>query len=86
MINEKKRIVIKKRGSTLTSRDFVHWLQGFAELNKEAPTGEQWESIKKHLSLVFVHEIDPSMGGKQHQEKLNNIHGGSSSGPPVFRC
>ena len=24
--------------------------------------------------MVFVHEIDPSMGDEQHQGKLNSIH------------
>jgi len=36
---------------------------------------EQTNIIKKHLNLVFVHEIDPSMSDDpNHQQKLNNIH------------
>lgn len=27
--------------------------------------------------MVFVHEIDPSYGGKDVQEKLNEIHSGN---------
>lgn len=45
----------------MKSRDFVYWLQGFAELYREPPTPEQWLVIKNHLNLVFKHEIDPSM-------------------------
>ncbi len=67
----------------MTSRDFVYWLQGFFEigyLEGESLDGERVEMIRKHLNLVFVHEIDPSMGPKEIQDKLNLIHG---SGKPV---
>ena len=76
----------------MTSRDFCFWLQGGAELVGEAPTADQWKVIKAHLNLVFVHEIDPSMGDAAHQETLNNIHhgtnppfGGAGNGP-IMRC
>lgn len=36
--------------------------------------------IEKHLSLVFVHEIDPSYGDKVHTDKLNKIH----NDPPEY--
>ena len=59
----------------MTSRDFTYWLQGFFEVsNAETITKEQTEVIKKHLNLVFKHEIDPSMGDVEHQNKLNEIH------------
>lgn len=45
----------------MTSRDFVYWLQGFAEIDGKPPTEKQWETIRAHLNLVFKHEIDPSM-------------------------
>jgi hypothetical protein len=35
-------------------KEFVYWLQGFAELNNSPPTPEQWKSIREHLSTVFV--------------------------------
>lgn len=65
----------------MTSRDFCFWLQGFFEIS-----GAEWtqtqplcatkvDMIKKHLDLVFVHEIDPSMGDSKHQKDLNDIHG-----------
>lgn len=62
----------------MTSRDFCYWLQGFFELNEE-PSAElsakQADMIKRHLSLVFKHEIDPAMGDAEHQQKLNETHG-----------
>ena len=59
----------------MTSRDFAYWLQGFFEVsNAETITKEQTTMIKKHLNLVFKHEIDPSMGDEKHQQELNAIH------------
>lgn len=59
----------------MKSRDFVYWLQGFFELqNPEVINKERTEMIKNHLSLVFKHEIDPSMGGPEHQKELNDTH------------
>ena len=59
----------------MTSRDFAFWLQGFFEVANPSTIGKtETEMIKKHLNLVFKHEIDPSMGGPEHQEILNQIH------------
>lgn len=69
----------------MQSRDFCYWLQGFFEIGEPVMLGlEQIENIKKHLNLVFVHEIDPSMGDSKHQEKLNTIHHGFTN--PIMRC
>ena len=51
----------------MTSRDFCYWLQGYFELRASdgvdvEPTPEMLEMIRKHLALVFAHEIDPSAG------------------------
>ena len=53
----------------MTSRDFAYWLQGFFEIteagqeNKAASLSEkQVDIIKRHLSLVFIHEINPLDG------------------------
>ena len=59
----------------MTSRDFCFWLQGVFEIgNVKSFDENQVETIKKHLNLVFKHEIDPSMGDDEHQAKLNKIH------------
>lgn len=42
--------------------------------------------IKKHLNLVFIHEIDPSIDvqhDKETVDKMNKIH---KSSEPVMRC
>jgi hypothetical protein len=87
----------------MTSRDFCFWLQGFLELGAaETPgvntmaglNGFQVECVKRHLALVFKHEIDPSMGPPKQQAALDGIHGGGhagggggmSGGGGMFRC
>ena len=41
----------------------------------DAPlTAAQVEGIRRHLSLVFIHEIDPSAGDAAAQAKLNEAH------------
>jgi len=70
----------------MTSRDFCYWLQGYFELHGNRPVREpesvynlndsQVDMIRKHLAMVFIHEIDPSMGPKQHQDKLTDAHAG----------
>ncbi len=61
----------------MKSTEFCYWLQGFFELGEpetERPVSlrfEQVELIKKHLAMVFKHEIDPSYPDGQ---LLNEIH------------
>jgi len=69
----------------MTSRDFTFWLQGFFELTESNQlTERQVQLIKQHLNLVFIHDIDPSMGDESHQEKLNAIHDGDNK--ITMRC
>ena len=61
----------------MTSRDFAYWLQGFFEIggNIESLDKKQTEMVKKHLALVFFHEIDPSYTkDKKKQKEMNKIH------------
>lgn len=59
----------------MTSRDFCYWLQGvFEVVNPTELNSQQTDLIKRHLNLVFKHEIDPSMGNEAHQKELNEIH------------
>lgn len=63
----------------MTSKDFCYWLQGFFELSEpnKALTPEQVKTIKNHLKLVFLHEIDPSYSdNKVVQTIFQNIHDG----------
>ncbi len=73
----------------MTSRDFAYWLMGFYEItNPKNITEEQTAMIKKHLDLVFYHEIDPSYtNDKKKQEEMNKIHftgGGSGAISNIF--
>lgn len=82
----------------MTSREFVYWLQGYFEITAvqrgttDGLTALQVECIKNHLAMVFIHEIDPSAGPKEHQAKLDEAHKPQQPGPwpphggPVMRC
>lgn len=63
----------------MTSKDFAYWLQGFFELSDaNTPlTEKQVQTIKNHLRLVFLHEIDPSYSDDPTVQKIfQNIHDG----------
>ena len=77
----------------MTSRDFCYWLQGYFEIGDKVPqppephggyglNGDQLECIKRHLAMVFVHEIDPSFGGPEKQAKLDAAH--APTGNPLI--
>lgn len=78
----------------MTSRDFCYWLQGFFELSdrpggQNTPmTADQVARIQAHLTLVFKHEIDPSIDKndpiKKHE--LGSIHSPGLPGSPLIRC
>lgn len=62
----------------MTSRDFCYWLQGHFEISKGvALNEEQVIVVQNHLSMVFAHEIDPSM--PDPLGKLGAFHAGSAS-------
>lgn len=66
----------------MTSVNFAYWLQGFFEITEPKEiNAEQTELIKRHLNLVFKHEIDPAMGDQKHQDELNEIHSGNNALP-----
>ena len=73
----------------MTSRDFCYWLQGYFEITEELKDGRgigagQAEMIRRHLSLVFKHEIDPSIPDPTGE--LQAIHDGKPpfQGKPPF--
>ncbi len=66
----------------MTSRDFCYWLQGFFEIaDAKELNVRQTEDVRRHLALVFRHEIDPSMGDVAHQASLSVIHSGAPTTP-----
>lgn len=70
----------------MTARDFCFWLNGFFELDgAENGIGiKQAGLIKRHLDLVFVHEIDAAIdkGDPLKKKELDAIHGGDV----IMRC
>lgn len=59
----------------MTSTNFCYFLQGYLELNNpKTISKEKLTRIKGHLKLAFRDDIDSSMGNKEHQDKLNEIH------------
>lgn len=81
----------------MQSRDFCYWLQGFFEVQSmtsddaQKPesrglTPAQVSMIRNHLNMVFIHEIDPSMGDKPHQDKLTAAHGPFDPSKILMRC
>lgn len=60
----------------MKSTEFCYWLQGLFELgNPKALDERQTDLIKRHLHMVFLHEIDPSYPADQ-QVALDNAHEG----------
>ena len=60
----------------MKSTEFCYWLQGLFELgNPKVLDERQTDLIKRHLNMVFVHEIDLSYPAQQ-QNVLNAIHSG----------
>jgi len=70
----------------MTSRDFCYWLQGYFELTggvgADPIPADRAMMIKRHLALVFTHEIDPSIDGGNQKvaDELQKIHDGK---PPI---
>ncbi len=63
----------------MKSTEFCYWLIGYFELAdaNTALTEKQVKTIKNHLKLVFLHEIDPSYSDdKTVQQIFQNIHDG----------
>jgi hypothetical protein len=64
----------------MNKQDFIYWLQGFFELSPDLETlsKEQVAIIRRHLNMVFEHDIDPALTPDPNkQERLNILHGGA---------
>jgi hypothetical protein len=67
----------------MKAESFCYWLQGYFEiLDADRPRTEsekpltplQVVMIKRHLAMVFKHDIDPKLGTPEHVAKLQSIH------------
>lgn len=81
----------------MKTEEFCYWLQGMFELcDPKALDERQTDLIKRHLALVFQHDIDPKAGPPEVQQKLNEAHsglqpgtlkiGGAAPGGGLYRC
>lgn len=81
----------------MTAREFCYWMQGMFELTDPKTLDErQTDLIKRHLAMVFLHEIDPSAGPPKMQELLDALHkqppkdsastGGHTAYDKLVRC
>lgn len=74
----------------MKASEFCYWLQGYFELAQtNHVTRDQVDVIKRHLALVFVHDLDPA----QVADKLQAIHdgkppqiGGTAPDGSLMRC
>lgn len=71
-----------KQAGTLAG-EFCAGLKGHFEMNPEQTTLNNLKlcTMREALGKVFQHEIDPTMGSKAHQTKLNDIH--TPARPPL---
>lgn len=62
----------------MKSEQFVFWLMGLFELSDTKTLDEkQTQTIKNHLKLVFLYDIDPSYSEDPTVQKIfQNIHDG----------
>ena len=75
----------------MTSRDFCYWLQGYFEISKAPMIGfEEADIVKRHLALVFLHEIDPEIPDPKRtlQATHDGTHtpGKTAAEQTVYRC
>lgn len=62
----------------MKAQEFCYWLQGYFELDQNPArtlTATQLDQIKRHLNMVFIHDIDPKYPPEQAQ-KLEQAHAG----------
>lgn len=67
--------------------NFCYWLQGYFELSwSNELTQDQVNTIKNHLNLVFVHDIDPEIVAESDltAEELQAVHDGEVPPEPVM--
>lgn len=74
----------------MKSVEFCYWLQGLFEVGEPKDLNEkQTDLIRKHLNMVFIHEIDASYPSHQ-QQKLNEAHAKPLNhdvkNGPMMRC
>lgn len=60
----------------MKATEFCYWLQGLFELGSPVQLdARQTDLIKRHLAMVFLHDIDPSYP-EEEQAGLDAAHSG----------
>jgi hypothetical protein len=77
----------------MTAVEFCYWLQGYFELagaTATTMTAEQTDLVKRHLGLVFQHDIDPRATAELPaaqaaaiQQQLQQQHDGRPPATPM---
>lgn len=63
----------------MEAANFCYWLQGMFELcDPQTLDAKQVDLIRRHLQLVFIHDIDPKAGPAEYQAVLQEVHDGSA--------
>lgn len=74
----------------MTPRDFVYWLQGFAELTTTPGlTPKQWTIVKQHLNLVMTNvtaETLPQTSVEFDNALFKQLEKDLAQTPPVLTC
>lgn len=66
----------------MKATEFCYWLQGLFELGEPIGlTDAQVQTIKRHLNMVFIHDIDPSYPQKAELDKAHK-----KPSEPLMRC
>ncbi len=72
--------------------EFCYWLQGLFEVGEPTElNSKQTDLIKRHLDMVFIHDIDKTYPDGQ-QDALDKAHSGQKVSsvfgdrPPGARC
>jgi len=69
----------------MKATEFCYWLQGLFELQDPTDLNEtQTQLIKRHLNMVFIHDIDPKYPTTQ-QAALDKAHNDLPAGV-IPRC
>ncbi len=78
----------------MKASEFCYWLQGYFEISerKNGLSPKQTETIQRHLSLVFAHELDKQNdeGSPEVADALQKLHDGLITQLPpdetIYRC
>ena len=68
----------------MSTESFCYWLMGCLEMGggDSGLSAAQVATVRRHLDMVFAHDIDPKAGGPEVQDHLDYLHGPSNATLP----